>query len=114
MNTSTKKVFNMAAFNSTDGLPVSEITSSTELIHPPNMHVLHVEFLSETMSKPKRVKITSVRFNQWVTLSAYAGPYSYLQDIATYWLTAQGFNLLGMGEGKTGFYFFTDTFKPLK
>lgn len=78
-----------------------------------NYHVLKVAYLGPTNFKGSRVKITSERFEQSKTISwNYSFNSSY--DIAADWLKNNGFDLLGIAEGKDCYYIISETFKPLK
>lgn len=78
-----------------------------------NCHVLLVKFLSATNNNGARVKIISERFEQSKTI-----PFNYEHgntlDTAKEWISHQGFDILGVGEGKDCYYVITNTFKGLK
>ncbi len=76
-----------------------------------NFHSIKLTYLGATNTKGARVKLTSTRFDQSVTLSCDY-KCNGLQDQAVKWLTANGFEVVGTCEG--GDIVLTSTFKPLK
>lgn len=79
----------------------------------PNLHVLIVKFLGATNSRGARVKITSERFEDSITIS-YDYSLNGTLDIATNYLTNKGFTIIGQAEGKDHYYIISSTFEPLK
>jgi len=83
-------------------------------IEIPNIHVLHAKIIPASQSFPIRIKLVSHRFKH--------GLYLYFNDehslvwtnIVIDFLRKEGHNVLGSGEGLNGFYFFSDTFTPIK
>ena len=78
-----------------------------------NYHIIKVKYLGSTNFKGSRVKLTSDRFNQSVTI-----PYNYefnsSYDMAADWLLKHGFEVIGGGEVKGIHIIITNTFEPLK
>lgn len=79
----------------------------------PNYHVLKVKYMGATNYTNSRVKIISERFEQSKTID-YDHRYNSTKDNAAAWLIEHGFNVIGAGEAKDGYYIISDTFKPLK
>ena len=81
-----------------------------------NFHVLKVIALGATNHLPARVKIVSERFNESVIINYSNDPADAAPAIGTAqrWLTAKGFTLIGMAEGKDHYYIMSTTFEPLK
>jgi hypothetical protein len=76
----------------------------------PNFHILTVKYVSQTNYAPSRVKIISERFKTSKVIE-YNHDLSNTLEIAEDWLTKNGFNIIGHGEGKGHYYVITDTFK---
>lgn len=75
-----------------------------------NLHAIHIRYLGPTDTKGSRIKLTSKRFEQSVTLNRdYA---TNPLDQATEYLTAHGFSLVGTTDD--GAIILTTTFEPLK
>ena len=82
-----------------------------------NYHIIEVKYLGPTNTKGSRIKLTSSRFNQSVTI-----PYDYrfnnASDIAVDWLKTNGHPVIGCGEVKSGNVVIVDAFEhqfaPLK
>lgn len=79
-----------------------------------NLHLIAIKYLGPTNTRGSRVKITSDRFEQSVTI-----PYDYsatgrIYDMASPWLLGRGFNIVGVAEIKDGYALLSDTFKALK
>ena len=78
-----------------------------------NYHLLSVKYLGATNYRGSRVKITSDRFEQSVTI-----PYDYEENtiagMAQKYLESKGFELVGLGEAKKGYILVSSTFKPLE
>ena len=81
-----------------------------------NYHILQISVLPATNTKPARVKIHSPRFEQTkvISFSNAAGDASPSISTAVEYLTTNGFNIIGKGEGKDCYYLISDTFEPLK
>ena len=82
-------------------------------MNKPNFHLLTVKYCGPTNTRGSRIKITSDRFNDSVTV-----PYSYSfngsSNQAHAWLQAHGYNVIGTAEGKGVDYIITDTFKGVR
>lgn len=78
-------------------------------MNAPNYHIIKVKYLGATNFRGSRVKMTSDRFKQSVTIS-YDHALNSIEDMAIVWLAAHGFSVTGGAEG----YIITDTFKGLK
>ena len=82
----------------------------------PNFHILTVKYIGQSNHMPSRVKIISERFKQSVTFSY--GDEGGTLDQAEAWLTKNGHNVIGHGEGKGHYYVvcahIDNCFKPLK
>jgi hypothetical protein len=81
-----------------------------------NFHILTIKCLGATNTQPSRVKIISDRFkqSQIISFTNDPGASSPTIDSAKEWLQNNGFELIGMGEGKDCYYIITSTFEPLK
>jgi hypothetical protein len=79
----------------------------------PNLHVLRIKYLGATNTRGSRVKITSDRFKQSVTIP-FDHALNNIEDMAVAYLEHRndpnGFHIVGIAEG----YVVTDTFQPLK
>ena len=78
-----------------------------------NLHIIKVTFKGPTNHKGSRLILHSERFNQSVTLSKDYSLNSIL-DQGVQWLQSNGFEVIGVGEGKSSDYIITTTFKELK
>lgn len=82
-----------------------------------NYHVIKVKYLGPTNSRGSRVRLTSERFAESVTI-----PYNYalnnIESMAKEYLTDKGHYVLGCGEGKECIYLICNSingeFKRLK
>jgi hypothetical protein len=78
-----------------------------------NLHALTVRYFGATNSNGSRVRITSARFKQAVTI-----PFDYsknhILDMAEEWLISKGFTCLYTAEVKEGYIILSDTFKPFR
>lgn len=85
-----------------------------------NLHILTVKNLGPTNTKGARVKISSERFTQSITIpySNEAGAGTPALDTAEMWLKSNGHSIVGHGEGKNHYYVICEavagSFKPLK
>lgn len=79
---------------------------------PTNYHILEVTFVGHTETKPARIEIKSHRYGQSVNISANTD-YS-TKDAAIEWLRGEGFEIVGQGEKKSGYFLTSTTFKQLK
>lgn len=78
-----------------------------------NFHALTVKHLGPTDFKGSRIKITSDRFEQSITLNRDYSKSSWLDQAITF-LTQNWFTLIGMAEMNNQNILLSDTFKPLK
>lgn len=85
-------------------------------INMQHYHILKVRNLPITNHNGARICIHSERMKQYIIIPYDNDPGSYNSIVGTIekWAIKNGFNLIGLGESKDGFYFVTDTFKPLK
>jgi len=78
-----------------------------------NLHLFLIKYMPATNSLPSRIKITSERFRQSVTIS-----YDYsdrcIEDTATKYLETLGYNITNMAEMSQFTAILSDTFMPLK
>lgn len=93
-----------------------------------NFHILHVEHVPATNNRPAIIKLSSELFKQAIT-----SPYTNQPDslnpavetainilkLAEYSIDGgktyrKGFDIIGQGESKKGFYLISTTFQPLK
>jgi len=76
-----------------------------------NLHAIHITYLGPTNTKGSRVKLTSKRLKQSVTLYRdYSS--SHALDQAIDYLTSRGFSLVATTED--GAIILSTTFEPLK
>lgn len=74
-----------------------------------NYHILQVTYGNETM------RITSKRFNQYITIRKNHTDNSYMNETIIPKLQELGFNIIGKGEfGQDKDILITDTFKPFR
>ena len=78
-----------------------------------NFHALTIKHLGPTNFKGSRIKITSDRFEQSITLNRDYSSSSWL-DQAIEFLTQNWFTLIWMAEMNNKTIILSDTFKPLK
>ncbi len=78
-----------------------------------NYHILTIKYVGQTNTEPSGIKIISERFNASKKISFDQG-HAFTLDNAEAWLTKNGFNIIGHGEGKGHYYVITDTFKSPK
>ena len=78
-----------------------------------NFHALTIKHLGPTNFKGSRIKITSDRFEQSITLNRDYSSSSWL-DQAIEFLTQNWFTLIWMAEMNNQNILLSDTFKPLK
>jgi len=78
-----------------------------------NYHVIKVKYMGPTNYSGSRVKLISERFEDSKTLQ-YDHSFNSALDIADDWLSKNGYDIIGHGEGKDCYYVITDTFKGLK
>lgn len=82
-------------------------------MHLTNFHALTVKLLWPTDFRGSRIKITSDRFEQSITLNRDYSKSSWLDQAITF-LTQNWFTLIGMAEMNNQTIILSDTFKPLK
>lgn len=79
----------------------------------PALHLIEVRFMGPTNHRGSRVRLTSPRFEQSVTIS-----YDYSKreaaEMAYDWLIEHGHIVVGLAETKAGYAILTETFKGLK
>lgn len=85
-----------------------------------NCHILKVKYIGPTSTKGGRIKISSERFGDSVTIG-YNHSFNRASDQALAWLgnrtvnnVSSPFHIIGTGEGNGHDYVITDTFKGLK
>lgn len=78
-----------------------------------NFHALTIKHLGPTNFKGSRIKITSDRFEQSITLNRDYSKSSWLDQAITF-LTQNWFTLIGMAEMNNQTIILSDTFKPIK
>lgn len=90
------------------------------MLKVPNYHILIVKTLGQTNTLPARIKITSERFNQSI-ITGFTNEVDSISptlETAELWLTKNGHNVIGHGEGKDHYYVVCDhvngSFKGLK
>ena len=80
-----------------------------------NLHLIHAKYLGATNSRGSRVKLTSYRFNDSVTI-----PYDYgknsIVGMACAWINERyGTDaIVGSGESPTGYIIALNVFEPLR
>lgn len=78
-----------------------------------NYHTLTVKYLGATNTSGARIKITSERFKQSITLSRDYATESTQQAID--YLNGKGFNIIGRGNGSNETdILISEVFEPLK
>lgn len=78
-----------------------------------NFHVLTVKYRGATDTDSSKVLIRSDRFKQTKSLEYDYNLYN-TAEVAQDWLTKNGFDVIGKGEGKDCYYLITSTFEPLR
>jgi hypothetical protein len=78
-----------------------------------NFQVLTVKYKGATDTKGSRIIIKSERFEQSKSIP-YNHAYNSILGGAVEYLTNAGFEIVGQGEAKDGYYPITSTFKSLK
>lgn len=79
-----------------------------------NLHAFTIKYLGATNTKGSRIKITSERFEQSITIS-YNHEFNSAIDCALAYLLNKGFNIVGQAEIKSiAGLLLSDTFEPLK
>jgi hypothetical protein len=73
------------------------------------LHVIRVKYLGATNTLGSRVKITSDRFKQSITIP-FDHQYNNCEDMAAAELIRRGFNVIALADC----HVITDTFKPFK
>lgn len=96
-----------------EGASIGSISDASIGAYYKNYHLLKVTYIGPTNYLGSRVKITSERFKQSKTIS-YDYAFNNALDIAEDWLTKNGFEIVGHGEGKDCYYVISNTFEPLR
>lgn len=80
-----------------------------------NLHLIAVKYLGPTNTKGSRIKMTSLRFGDSVTIP-YGYEYNNARDIAEAWLASKMTHksIIGSGETPTGFIIAVDVFERMK
>ena len=78
-----------------------------------NLHTIEVKYLGATNSRSSRVKLTSLRFGDSVTIG-YNPEFNSSVDNAENWLNKNGFEPIFKSEGKNVMYLHCFVFEPLK
>jgi len=78
-----------------------------------NYHILKVKYHGPTNTLGSRIRITSERFEQSITID-YDHSQNAIYDMAANHLIDKGFNIVGKAEGSNHYYLISDTFEPLK
>jgi hypothetical protein len=73
-------------------------------------HIITAKYLPLTETKPSRVRIRSVRFNQTLIVSID----DMVTNTAVKWLKKKGFHIVGIGFIDKEIVIVSDTFKSLK
>ncbi len=81
--------------------------------HLQNFHIITVSYIGATNYKGSRVRIKSDRFEQTKIVS-YDHSLRDTCEIAQAYLEAKGFELIGKGEAKDGYFLISTTFEPIK
>jgi hypothetical protein len=76
-----------------------------------NFHILIIKYVGQTDTTPSGIKIISERFESSKKISFNHPSFNATLDIAEDWLTKNGFEIIGHGEGKGHYYVITSTFK---
>jgi len=83
-----------------------------------DFHAFIIKAIGATNTKPRRIKITSCRYNQSIFISAWTGKHHYIWDIAKAHLQDMGYEfpeLCTFEMSKFGHNgLVSTTFKPLK
>lgn len=78
-----------------------------------NYHVIKVKYLGPTNTLGSRVRITSERFEQSITID-YDHAVDGIYTMAANHLSDKGFNIIGKAEGSNHYYLISNTFEPFK
>lgn len=79
-----------------------------------NFHILTVKYIGPSNFKGSRVKITSDRFDESKTIE-YDHSYDSTLDMAVDYLRSKkGFEIVGFGESKDGYFVVSNTFDHIK
>lgn len=79
----------------------------------PNVHVIRVYNIPHSHTKPARMKLFSERFKSGKFLSYTNFNSNRAEENAIEYLTENGFEIIGVGEGEKGMYILSSTFKQL-
>ena len=80
-----------------------------------NLHLIEVKYLGATNTRGSRVKLTSLRFNDSVTIP-YGYEFNNARDIAEAWLVSKmtKHGVVGSGETPKGYIIAVNVFEPMK
>ncbi len=78
-----------------------------------NYNLIEAKYKGPTNARGSRVLLFSPRFGSRKTI-AYNYSKNDIGEMAIDYLKEQGFNVLGKGEAKEGYYIVTDTFQDIK
>jgi hypothetical protein len=78
-----------------------------------NFHIIQVKYLGPTGTKDSRVKMISERFESSKTIG-YDYEFNNSLDVAEDWLSKNGYDIIGHGEGKDKYYIITSTLKDFR
>ena len=80
-----------------------------------NLHAIQVKYLGPTNTLGSRVKLTSLRFGDSVTID-YDYSKASIVDMAVEWIANQASHTIfvGYSETPTGYILLLSTFEPLK
>jgi len=76
-----------------------------------NLHAIHIKYMGPTDTKWARIKLTSKRFGQSITLNRDSSNLHSIDQAIDY-LTSKGFTLVGTCDD--GDIILTSTFEPIK
>lgn len=78
-----------------------------------NFHILHVTFIGPSNTKGARFKISSDRFGESKIIS-FDYTATGIDTMAENYLKTKGFEFIGKGEAKNGYYLISTTFESIK
>ncbi len=81
-----------------------------------NFHILIIKHVGMTNTASAKIKIISELFGKSIAIpyTNEPGAFSPRMQSAIKWLSANGFDIVGQGEGKGHDYIITNTFKSPK
>lgn len=77
-----------------------------------NYHIIQSVYVGCTNRIGSRIKLTSHRFKHSKYIP-FGGENWDAYEVTMNWFNANGFIVVGFGEGLKGYYFICETFKPL-